>query len=105
MLVMEDYKVSISWPESVHWALGVLMTYLMTGCILLEFWIQHEHFIQRDAIFTWLHQMWRSVATRAADAGQESALAGLGELGGHPSGDVLSLAVSFHFLILIDRSM
>ena len=77
--------------------------------MLLEFWIRHEHFIQRDAIFTWLDQMWRSVATWAADAGYKAALAGLGELGGHPSGGALSLsggalslAVSFHFLILID---
>jgi hypothetical protein len=33
---------------------------------------------------------------------KKAALAGLGELGGHSFEGVLSLAVSFHFLILID---
>jgi hypothetical protein len=41
------------------------MTYLIAGCRLLEFWIRHEHVIQRDALFTWRDQMWRSVATQA----------------------------------------
>ena len=82
------------------------MTHLMAGCRLLEFGIRHDHFIQRDALFTWLEQMWRSVATQAGDerghAGYESALAALGESGRDTYKGGLSLAVFFVPQILID---